>query len=258
MVRTIAIRLMMLATLVLAMLSLPGCLKEYDPSTKSAEVRRRIERSAEAEKQISQLQKDLDAAKSEAKKADQVKNDLEAKIKMLEQSNVGLKEQVNVLEQKSHTPVAAAEEKAEKAVQLKKELRRRRHDSRKSLGEKTAQLQKEVDAAKDEARKIEQAKKDAEAKITALEQENAQLKSGRNRPSGPLENLSGPGRLRIKVKCLPPTWNRWEATITDLGQRAWDSAASICSMGRPYRWSPKMPLIRTWLGLCGSRGYLRW
>ncbi len=66
MVRTIAIRLMMLATLVLAMLSLLGCLKQYEPN--SAEVRRRIERSAQTEKEVLQLQKDLDAAKSEAKK----------------------------------------------------------------------------------------------------------------------------------------------------------------------------------------------
>jgi FtsZ-binding cell division protein ZapB len=199
MVRTIAIRLTVLATLVLVMLSLLGCLRQYEPS--SAEVRQRIERSAEAEKQILQLQNDLNAAKSEAKKADQVKNDLEAKAKMLERVNADLRDQVNTLEQKSRTPVATAEEKAEKAVQLKKEFEEKTAKLQKELGEKTAQLQqafektarlqRELDAAKNETRKVEQAKKDAEAKITALEQENTQLKSGRNRPSGPLENLSG-------------------------------------------------------------------
>jgi len=42
--------------------------------------------------------------------------------------------------------------------------------------EKTAQLQKDLDAAKNEARKANQARLEAEDKIKKLEQENADLK----------------------------------------------------------------------------------
>ena len=202
MVRTIAIRLMMLAAVVLGMLSLLGCLKQYEPS--SAEVRQRIEKSAQTEKQVLQLQNDLNAAKSEAKseakKAEQTKDDLETRVRTLERANADLREQVNTLEQKSRTPLAANASVVEKTAQLQKELGEKtaqlQQASEKTAQlqqafEKTAGLQRELDVVKNEVKKVEQAKKDAEAKITALEQVNTQLKSRRNRPSGPLENLSG-------------------------------------------------------------------
>jgi FtsZ-binding cell division protein ZapB len=179
---------MMIATLVLVMLSVLGCLKQHEPS--SAEVSRRIEKSAEAEKQISQLQNDLNAAKNEAKKAEQTKEDLKNRVRTLERANADLKDQVNTLEQKSRTPLVANASVVEKTAQLQKELGEKTAQLQQAM-EKTARLQRELDVVKNEVKKVEQAKKDAEAKVTALEQENAQLKSGRNRPSGPLENLSG-------------------------------------------------------------------
>jgi outer membrane murein-binding lipoprotein Lpp len=207
---------MMLAAVVLGMLSLLGCLKQYEPS--SAEVRGRIERSTQTEKQVLQLQNDLNAAKSEAKKAEQTKDDLETRVRTLERANADLKDQVNTLEQKSRTPLVANASVEEKAENFQKELREKTAQLQQAF-EKTARLQRELDVAKNEVQKVEQAKKDAEAKITALEQENTQLKSRRNRPSGPLENLSG-------------TWE-----ITYQGQAF---AANLEPMGsNNYRLGPK-------------------
>ncbi len=119
----------------------------------------------------------------------------------MERANADLKDQVNTLEQKSRPPLVANASVVEKTAKLQKELGEKTAQVQKELGEKTAQLQqelektarlqKELDVVKNEVKKVEQAKKDAEAKITALEQEYAAQKSRGKKPVGPLENLSG-------------------------------------------------------------------
>ncbi len=164
-------RFVVCAAVAVWMFGLPGCMKQYDP--KVAELRRQAEKSAKTEQQVLQLQKDLDAAKHEVQTCTQAKNDLEAKIRTLEQNNPGskdqvtsLKDQINTLEQRNHTLVANAEEKA-------------------------SQFQKDLDAAKNEVKKAEQAKQDAEATIKLLQQDNADWKNRGKKHSGAIEHLSG-------------------------------------------------------------------
>jgi len=228
MVRTIPIRLTMVAAVVLGMLSLLGCLKQYESG--SAEVRRRIERSAQTEKQVLQLQNDLNAAKSEAKNAEQAKDDLETRVRTLERANADLRDQVNTLEQKSRTPLVANASGEEKMAQLQKELGEKTAQLQKELGEKTAQLQqalektarleRELNAVKNEVKTVDQAKKDADAKVTALEQENTQLKSRRNRPSGPLENLSGAWEITYQGQVLATNMEPMGSNNYRLGPKA--------------------------------------
>ena len=159
-------RLVLGAAVAAATLGISGCTREpqYDP--RAAELRKQTERSANAEKQVLQLQKDLDAAKSETKKAEQATNDLEAKIRTLEQKNADLKDQLGTLEQKNRTPAAAPA--ATPAANVEEKT---------SQSPKNLDAAKILDAARNEAKKAEQARQDAEAKIKTLEQENAALKS---------------------------------------------------------------------------------
>jgi hypothetical protein len=134
-------------TMLLAwMLVTPGCgvkQSEYDAKV--------VEAKAQADK-VSQLQKDLDAVKSEVDKAKQArKRDAEAKTKALEQENAGLKDRVKALEQENAGLKTNAENTA-------------------------SQLRKDLASANGAAAKSEQARKAAEARIKALEQENSELK----------------------------------------------------------------------------------
>ncbi len=175
---TVLKRLVVCAAVAAGMLGASGCAKRPEHDAKAAELRRQTEKSAQAEKQALQLQKDLDATKSEIKKAGQANDDLEAKIRTLEQNDAGLKDQLSTLEQKNRTLVANVEEK-------------------------TLQLQKDLAAARNEVKKAEQAQKDTEAKIKTLEQENADLKSrGTKRVAGARENLSGAWEITYRQNVL--------------------------------------------------------
>ena len=60
-----------------------------------AEVKNQADKLAKAEEKALQLQKDLDAAKSEVEKGAQAKKDAEAKIKTLEQEKADLQKRVS-------------------------------------------------------------------------------------------------------------------------------------------------------------------
>ena len=150
MVPTMLKRIVMCVVLTAWMFGMSGCVNKSDYDAKVAEAKNQADQSAKAEEKAAQLQKDLDAAKGDAEKSEQAKKDAEAKIKTLEQENAELKDQAKTLEQKNTGLMAKAEEKM-------------------------AQLQKDLDAAKGDAEKSDLAKKDAEAKIKRLEQENADL-----------------------------------------------------------------------------------
>ena len=78
---------------------------------------------------MSQLQKDLDAVKSEIDKAKQAKKkDAEAKTKALEQENASLKDQVKTLEQENAGLKANAEKTAS---QLGNDITAARNERRK-------------------------------------------------------------------------------------------------------------------------------
>jgi septal ring factor EnvC (AmiA/AmiB activator) len=167
----------MSAALAVAVLGASGCVRQSEYDAKVTELHKQTDKTAKAEKQAAQLQKDLDAAKSEVKKGEQARDDLEAKVKSLEQTGSGLKDQVSTLEEKNRKLLANADEK-------------------------TSQLQKDLAAAQNEARKAEETKKDAEAKLKTLEQENADLKNrGKKRP-GVLENLSGAWQITYRQSVL--------------------------------------------------------
>jgi cell division protein FtsB len=170
MVPTMLKRVVVCAVLTVWMCGAPGCGKQSAYDAKVAELHKQAEKLAKTEKQVLQLQKDLDAAKREARTCTQSKNDLEATIKTLELNNTGLKDQVSTLERKNLALVANADEKA-------------------------SQFQKDLDAAKEEVKeevkKAQQAKESTETKIKTLEQENADLKNRGKKRSGPVENLSG-------------------------------------------------------------------
>jgi hypothetical protein len=134
------------AVLMAWMLVMPGCgVKQSEYDAKVAEAK------AQADK-VSQLQKDLDAVKSDIDKAKQArKKDAEAKTKAMEQENAALKDRAKALEQEN----AGLKTNAEST---------------------SAQLRRDLAAANGAAAKSEQARKTAEAKIKTLEQENAELK----------------------------------------------------------------------------------
>jgi translation initiation factor IF-2 len=149
-VPTMLKRSVVCAMLVAWMLAASGCgVKQADYDAKVAEAK------GQAEK-VSQLQKDLEAMKTEFKSEvdkakQQRKRDAEAKTKALEQENASLKERVKSLEQESA--------------------------GLKTGGENTAaQLRNDVATMRGELAKSDQARKAAEAKVKALEQENADLK----------------------------------------------------------------------------------
>lgn len=165
MVPTMLKRIVMCAVLTVWMFGVSGCVNQSDYDAKVAEVKnqgellakaeekatRAEEKATKGEEKSAQLQKDLDTAKGDAEKSEQAKKDAEAKIKTLEQQNAELKDQAKTLEQKNIGLKTKAEEK-------------------------TAQLQKDLDAAKGDAEKADLAKRDADAKIKTLEQENADFK----------------------------------------------------------------------------------
>jgi predicted RNase H-like nuclease (RuvC/YqgF family) len=171
MVPTMPKRVVVYAVLTAWVLGVSGCVKQSEYDAKVAELRRQVEKSAKTEKQVLQLQKDLDAAKHEVEKAAQAKNDLETTIKTMQQDNSDLKDRVKRLSQAE-----------EKMLQLQKDF-------------DAAKL--EITTAKHEIEKTELAKKDAEAKIKMLEQENANLKSLRKKHSGAVENLSGAWKITL-------------------------------------------------------------
>ncbi len=180
MVPTMLKRVVVCAVFTVWMCGVPGCGKQSAYDAKVAELHKQAEKLAKTEKQVLQLQKDLDAAKHEARTCTQSKNDLEAAIKTLELNNTGLKDQVSTLERKNRTLVASADEK-------------------------TSQFQKDLDAAKEEIKKAQQAKENTEAKIKMLEQENADLKSRGKKRSGPVENLSGAWEIAYGKDVLAAT-----------------------------------------------------
>jgi chromosome segregation ATPase len=136
---------------------LAGCgvkQSEYDAKVAEAQI--------QAEK-VSQLQKDLDAVKSEIDKAKQARRkDAEAKTRALEQEITSLKDRGKMLEQENAALKTTAETTA-------------------------SQLGKDIAAAKSEVAKAEQARVTAEARIKTLEQENADLR--KKATSKPLDFL---------------------------------------------------------------------
>lgn len=152
MVRTMFKRFLACAMLLAWMLVAPGCgVKQSDYDAKVAETKAQADKAA-------QLQKDLDAVKTEMKQAR--RRDTEAKIKTLEQENATLKDRLKALEQ----DLVGLKTSAESAA---------------------TQLGKDLAAAKTETTKAQQAKTAADAKIKTLEQENADLK----KKSKPLDFL---------------------------------------------------------------------
>jgi septal ring factor EnvC (AmiA/AmiB activator) len=145
MVPTMLKRFVLCAMLMAWMLVVSGCgVKQSEYDAKVSEVK------SQAEK-VSQLQKDLDTVKSEIDKAKQArKKDAEAKTRALELENASLKDRVKALEQEIVGWKANADNLA-------------------------SQLRNEV-------AKAAEAKKTAEAKIKALEQENADLRKKATKP----------------------------------------------------------------------------
>ena len=185
-------RIVVCAVLTAWMLGVSGCVgrSEHD-AKKLAELRRQVEQSAKAEKQVLQLQQDLDAAKKEAAKAEQAKKDAEATIKTVQRENGDLKERLKEL--------SPAEEKLS---QLQKDF-----DAAKIEIEKA---NSEVEKAKIESKEAERAKKEMETKIAALERENAALKTRGRRVFGAIENLSGAWEITYQT-------NVHAATLEALG-----------------------------------------
>ena len=95
MVPTMLKRVVECAVLTVCVLGVSGCVKQSEYDAKVAEVKNQAEKSAKAEEKALQLQKDLDAAKSEVEKAEQAKKDAEAKIKTLEQEKADLQKRVS-------------------------------------------------------------------------------------------------------------------------------------------------------------------
>jgi septal ring factor EnvC (AmiA/AmiB activator) len=150
MVPTMLKQVVVCAVLAVWTLGMLGCgvnQSEYD--AKAVEAKNQTEK-------VSQLQKDLDAVKGEVDKARQArKKDAEAKTKALEQENANFKEQIKTLEQR----IIDMKANSEKAA---------------------SQFEKDIAAARNEGAKIDQARKAAEARVKALEQENAELRKKAN------------------------------------------------------------------------------
>jgi outer membrane murein-binding lipoprotein Lpp len=160
MVPTMLKRVVVCAVLAVWVLGMSGCVKQSEYDAKVAEVKDLVEKSAKVGEKSLQLQKDLDAAKTEA---EQAKKDADAKIKTLEQENAGLKEKALQVQ----TDLAAAKSEVEKAVQAKKDA-----------DAKVKGLEQEDAGLNDQ-------KKAAEAKIKALEQEKADLQKQVSKPAEP-------------------------------------------------------------------------
>jgi chromosome segregation ATPase len=133
MVPTMLKRVAVCAAIAAGAMGVSGCSDRSEYDAKVAELKSQTDKLAKADEKASQLQKDLDAAKSEVGKADLARQNAEAKIRTLDQEHQGLKDQVRRLEQ-ANTGLTA----------------------------KVSQLQKDVTAAKGEIRKAEKAKRDAE------------------------------------------------------------------------------------------------
>jgi septal ring factor EnvC (AmiA/AmiB activator) len=111
-------RVVACAALTACVLGVSGCADRSDSDAKVAEVKSQAEKAAkEAEAKTLQLQKDVDAAKSDLGKSDQAKRDADGRIKTLEQEIAGLKNQVNTLQQ-ANTGLK------EKASQLQAEVKK--------------------------------------------------------------------------------------------------------------------------------------
>ena len=88
----------MFVTIGLSMAAMTGCVQQSKYDATVAELTKQAEKLSQAEQEKAQLQKDLDAMKGEAEKAEQGKNEAETKITTLEQENADLKEQAPELE----------------------------------------------------------------------------------------------------------------------------------------------------------------
>jgi DNA repair exonuclease SbcCD ATPase subunit len=135
-IQTMLNRMVVFGFIGLWMLASCGCVKQSEYDAKVATLKSQAEKLTKAEETASQLQKDLDEAKSKIATSEQTAKDAQTKVTTLEQEITDLKAQV----------------------------------------EKLPQLQKDFDAAKAEAKTSAQAAKDAQAKVTTLDQENANLK----------------------------------------------------------------------------------
>lgn len=156
MVTTIHTRLALGAILAAGMLAASGCgVKQSDYDAKVAEAKSHADK-------VTQLQKDVDSVKDDLKKAREArKKEAEAKTKALEQENANLKSQVKTLEQ---------------------ELAGLKSNS----SQTASQLSNDLNAARTALAKSEEARRAADARIKALEQENTELKK---KPAKPLDFL---------------------------------------------------------------------
>jgi hypothetical protein len=148
MVPTIAKRVAVCAALAAGAIGVSGCADRSEYDVKAAEFRSQTDKLAKADEKASQLQKDLDAAKNAVARADQAKQNAEAKITALDQENAILKDQIKQLEQVS----SSLKDRANRLEQAST-----------GLTAKVSQLQKDLVAAKGEIEKAEKAKKDAES-----------------------------------------------------------------------------------------------
>jgi chromosome segregation ATPase len=156
-------RVVVCVVLTVWVLGMSGCVKQSDYDHQVAEVRAIVQQSALVQRKAVQLQKDLDAAKSDVEKAEQTKKDIEAKIKTLEQEHAGLKEK----ELQFRRYLITAQTEVRKA-----ELARNAAEA------KIKTLEQENAGLKDQ-------KKAAEAKIKGLEQEKADLQKQVSKPAEP-------------------------------------------------------------------------
>ena len=164
---------------------LTGCVGRSEYDAKVAELKKQSERAAASQQETAQLQTDLDAAKADAEKAAESPKGRRRPAQKAEEQIAQLKKQAQDgsqaekdLEAKlgfARTGKRRVEEAsgeagpgAAGAEQLRKDL-----DAAKKDLDAT---KKDLDAAKAATDKAEQANKDAQAKIKALEEENANLK----------------------------------------------------------------------------------
>lgn len=198
MVSAIHRRVAMATAATIWLLAAPGCVRQPDyDANKAAAIRRQAEQLPRGEKQVAQLQADLDAAKKEAKKVAQANSDLEAKIKSLQQENAQLKDERKNQAIKPSGP-------NEETSQLQKDLDAARADIEKAKRE-AEKARLESDAAKREMGQAQQAKQEMEAKLKLLEQENTALKGRRKKGPGAIENLSGTWEVTFRGNMQPAT-----------------------------------------------------
>ena len=82
-----------LVALALLMAATTGCVRQSKYDATMAELTKQTKKLSQVEQEKVQLQTDLDAVKAEAEKAEQAKNDADARIETLEVENADIKKQ---------------------------------------------------------------------------------------------------------------------------------------------------------------------